>query len=792
MGKNELPYDARVKIIMNSVEKFKNGIIRIRDMLRSPGISITGMDSMRHICIYLMHRHMTNEKVLLYDIPKKFGWENVVLTARTARGGELIAFDLLSNPHTGDCLLMHFDRLFGTTKFSFDIKDCIKHKEILEILDGIDIDDVDCHMDMLGWVYEQHLKTGSSSASRDLGQFFTDRGICKYMTDLIKPKLNKNGVPESMCDPTMGTGGFLTCYIRFFRENNIFVDWSIHQNQIHGCDTDPRVVGVSCMNMFMESKGHRFEYLLQHDSLYNDLTLTGYDNILANMPFGLKGLKHADCCERVKDLKIRGTKSEPLFLQLMMVSLNEGGRCAVIVPDGMLVNTSVCHTQTRKHLLDNFELKRVVRMDGTFFMNTGCRTSILFFEKSGNPTTSIEFWEVSKDETTGHVSEKFIENFPTEELDSNFCLDIRRRQRNDIVDRRDTTLHPCHTLFDLATIEIGGTPSRSKLDYYGGSHIWVSVKELDGREIMDSKEKLTDAGVKNSSVKLVKRGTLLMSFKLSIGKCAIAGVDLYTNEAIAAINTKDSNVVSNKYLFYYLQLQDFSRCGYGSLGNGSMNKKSLAEISIPVPPIEIQQQIVSDLDGVFQAKSLAETMMKNVKDIMVIITQTANRQGFRAVLLKDVLQIVSGKGNPNLMGSGPVPYYKSNGIVGYVSEPLYTGEYIITARTLSIGAVQYVNGPFYPSDNTINFTSKDQDILLNRFFYYWLKINNHHLTRLSSGIKPLIRKSDVADIKMPIPPLNVQQDIVRRLDDLDQQLNTLKRTIESADDNAKLILDAYI
>ena len=76
------------------------------------------------------------------------------------------------------------------------------------------------------------------------------------------------------------------------------------------------------------------------------------------------------------------------------MSLARGGRCAVVVPDGMLVNCSTLHNDTRKYLLNNFELKRVIKMEGQFFMNTGIKPSILFFENTGNPTQAVEFWDV--------------------------------------------------------------------------------------------------------------------------------------------------------------------------------------------------------------------------------------------------------------------------------------------------------------------------------------------------------------------------------------------------------------
>ena len=203
------------------------------------------------------------------------------------------------------------------------------------------------------------------------------------------------------------------------------VDWSIQNKEIHGCDTDPKVACVARLNLFMESGGNRAVNLLTHDSLYGDLVQTGYDIILANMPFGLKGIKHAECCERVKGLKIRGTKSESLFLQLMMASLNIGGRCAVVIPDGMLVNSSSCHNETRKYLLDHFELRRVVKMKGQFFMNTGIQPSILFFENTGKPTTAVEFWEVMRGDK-GDITETMVVSVPREKIDVTASLDMRR------------------------------------------------------------------------------------------------------------------------------------------------------------------------------------------------------------------------------------------------------------------------------------------------------------------------------------------------------------------------------
>jgi len=154
------------------------------------------------------------------------------------------------------------------------------------------------------------------------------------------------------------------------------------------------------------------------------------------------------------------------------------------------------------------------------------------------------------------------------------------------------------TLGEIASINIGGTPKRDNLLYYNnGNNPWVSIRELNNNIIYDTKEKITDLGVKNSNVKLLPINTILFAFKLSIGKIGIAGIPLYTNEAIAGINTNDDNIIINKYLYYYLYNTDFKHLASGLIGtSGSLNKKILEELKIQIPSIEVQNEIIEYLD----------------------------------------------------------------------------------------------------------------------------------------------------------------------------------------------------
>lgn len=178
-------------------------------------------------------------------------------------------------------------------------------------------------------------------------------------------------------------------------------------------------------------------------------------------------------------------------------------------------------------------------------------------------------------------------------------------------------------LGNVCDIKIGGTPSRENLNYFTGKHLWVSIKEMEGQEIIDTKEKITDDAINDSNVKLIPKGTTLFSFKLSIGKTAIAGKDLYTNEAIAGLIPKNKNEILDKYIFYLFNtnILDSSSVGNKSFGK-SLNSYYLKNnIQIPIPPIPIQKEIIeecSKIDAEYKnLRRSVEEYKKQIEQIFV-------------------------------------------------------------------------------------------------------------------------------------------------------------------------------
>ena len=185
----------------------------------------------------------------------------------------------------------------------------------------------------------------------------------------------------------------------------------------------------------------------------------------------------------------------------------------------------------------------------------------------------------------------------------------------------------------VCDIKIGGTPSRKNMAYFTGKNLWVSISELNGQIITNTKEKITDAGVRDSNVKLIPKGTTLLGFKLSIGKTAIAGADLYTNEAIAALIPKDKNIIIDKYLFALFNggMIDLNNVENKAFGK-SLNSKYLKnEIKIPLPPLNIQQQIITECEKVDeeynQSRMSIEEYKKKITEIFEKLDVISKRWG---------------------------------------------------------------------------------------------------------------------------------------------------------------------
>lgn len=166
-------------------------------------------------------------------------------------------------------------------------------------------------------------------------------------------------------------------------------------------------------------------------------------------------------------------------------------------------------------------------------------------------------------------------------------------------------------VFDL---QMGKTPDRKNPEYFGGNNVWVSIRDLGDKEIADSNEHITDLAVSNSNIRKVKKGTVIMSFKLTVGKCGIAATDLYTNEAIMAFNTKESFNINSSFLYYYLQCYHWVGSNKAVMGI-TLNKATISKQYISIPPLSTQLAIVFELDKINELIRLKKEQLKDFDNL---------------------------------------------------------------------------------------------------------------------------------------------------------------------------------
>lgn len=249
-------------------------------------------------------------------------------------------------------------------------------------------------LDMQGDLYEYML--GKLSTAGQNGQFRTPKHIREMMVELVAP------TPDDLiCDPACGTAGFLVSaaeYIRRHYENTMtdeqWADFSA--KTFTGYDTDHTMLRISAMNLMLHSITNPDIDYKDSVSKQNNVS-NKYTVCLANPPF--KGTVDAESINDNLKAVANTKKTELLFLALFLRLLQKGGRCACIVPDGVLFGSSNAHKSIRKELIENHQLKAVISMpSGVFKPYAGVSTAVLVFVKTGaGGTDNVWFYDMKAD-----------------------------------------------------------------------------------------------------------------------------------------------------------------------------------------------------------------------------------------------------------------------------------------------------------------------------------------------------------------------------------------------------------
>lgn len=296
---------------------------------------------------------------------------------------------------------LHADKNSAYSKYMddaiFKVPTPLLLTKVVDSLDEIyDLMSQEKDIDIRGDVYE-YLLSKIATAGRN-GQFRTPRHIIRMIVELMKPQPN-----EIICDPACGTSGFLVTASEYLRENfkeEIYFDRQkkdhYMNHMFYGYDMDRTMLRIGAMNMM--THGVESPYIEYRDSLSDqNPDRDKYSLILANPPF--KGSLDADSVSADLLKVCKTKKTELLFLALFLKMLKVGGRCACIVPDGVLFGSSKAHKAIRKELIENNKLEAVISMpSGVFKPYAGVSTGILIFTKTNHGgTDNVWFYNMTAD-----------------------------------------------------------------------------------------------------------------------------------------------------------------------------------------------------------------------------------------------------------------------------------------------------------------------------------------------------------------------------------------------------------
>ena len=296
---------------------------------------------------------------------------------------------------------LHSDKGSAYSKYMgdaiFKIPTPLLLSKIVESLDGIyDVMSRMQEADTKGDVYEYLLSKIAQSGIN--GQFRTPRHIIKMIVDMMRPCPT-----DIICDPACGTSGFLVTAGEYLKEhchNEIFFDKNKKDHYMNkmffGYDMDRTMLRIGAMNMM--THGIDNPYIEYRDSLSDqNPDKEKYSLILANPPF--KGSLDADIVSADLLKVCKTKKTELLFLTLFLRMLRQGGRCACIVPDGVLFGSSTAHKAIRKEIIENNKLDAVISMPGGVFKPyAGVSTAVLVFTKTGHGgTDKVWFYDMKAD-----------------------------------------------------------------------------------------------------------------------------------------------------------------------------------------------------------------------------------------------------------------------------------------------------------------------------------------------------------------------------------------------------------
>ncbi len=676
------------------------------------------------------------------------------------------------------------------------------------------------HSEKLGDAFEYLLSVLGSQG--DAGQFRTPRHIIDFMVELLQPKKT-----DRILDPACGTSGFLISSYKHILRNNtknnlgdlITVD---ERNQmvenISGYDISPDMVRLSLVNLYLHNFSNPKIY--EYDSLTSeDRWNEYYDVILANPPF----MSPKGGIKPHKRFSIESNRAEVLFVDYIMEHLTPKGRSGIVVPEGIIFQSGIAYKSLRKLLVEKYLVGVISLPSGVFQPYSGVKTSILILDKElTQKTDKIFFGKVDNDGFDLGAQRREINknDLPilakevTEYLDglrqgifsesekltyvakeqiigsSDIGLSYERYSNNEI-SSTEYNLVKLESITSLITK--GTTPTSVGFNFVNEGINFVKIESItnNGNIIKEKFDFITKECHESLKRSILEENDILFSIAGALGRTYVVEKNILpsnTNQALSIIRLNKH--INPYYVSYILRSNVIKKKILGlKVGVAQMNisLEQVRNIEIPLPPIEVQEEIVRELEQYQRIIDGAKQVVDNYKPIIDIDPSWEMKE------LGEIGKVTMCKRifKEQTSNAGDVPFYKIGTFGGlpdaFISLELYNdfiskysypkkGDILISTSGTIGKIVEFDGRPSYFQDSNIVWIDNNETIVTNKFlkiFYQCIK------WRPTEGVTiARLYNKNIQETIIPIPPLEIQQSIVERIESERQIIEGNKKLIE--------------
>lgn len=662
----------------------------------------------------------------------------------------------------------------------------------------------------------------------DAGQFRTPRHIIDFIVDIVKPTK-----ADTILDPACGTAGFLISAYKFIQKTAEDTKQPLTPKErtsltenIQGYDISPDMVKLALVNMYL----HKFKNpkIYEYDTLTQDTRWDNYfDCILANPPF----MTPKGGIQPHNKFGVKANRSEVLFVDYIMEHLNSTGRAGVIVPEGIVFQSANAYKELRKKLVEENYLYAVVSLpSGIFQPYSGVKTSILFMDRQlAKKSDKVLFVEIQNDGFDLGAQRR-----PIDKNDLPKALELINKWQNSInaqtefsADSKMITIveksklaeneeynltasrykitqdfSNCKwdiiALGDVVDIYNGSTPLKTNDEYWNKEDIpWFTIEDIrkQGRVILSTQKYITQKALDETSVKLLPKDTVLICCTASVGEYALTKIELTTNQQFNGMVVKEcyKNKLLPKYLFWMTSTfkDELTRLS-GKTSFEFVSVKTLKTIQIPLPPLEVQEEIVKELDGYQAVIDGAQKVVDNWKPILPI------NPNWEKTRLGDICEVQSGgtplKNQKEYWTNGSINWYSS----GELNE-IYTNE---SNEKITPLGLENSNAKLFPKGSLLvgmydtaafKMSILDREAAFNQaisgikpnnkvdmyFLYLYFTANRELYMKQRAGVRQQnLNKGFICNINIPIPPIEKQKEIVSKVEEERIIIEESKKLIE--------------